>query len=140
MECSINVHAGHELEYTDLEKIDEKRHVVIVGGGPGGVEAARVLSLKGYDVSLFEKTNQLGGQLRLVSDPVYKKKMNWHCEYLTHEMKRLNVNVYLQTEATVEKITDLHPYAGHSSNWQSSPIYQKSKDIIFLMYVLMKGY
>lgn len=111
LECSINVHAGHELEYTDLEKIDEKRHVVIVGGGPGGVEAARVLSLKGYDVSLFEKTNQLGGQLRLVSDPVYKKKMNWHCEYLTHEMKRLNVNVYLQTEATVEKIKDLHPYA-----------------------------
>lgn len=111
LECSINVRAGHELEYTDLEKINEKRHVVIVGGGPGGVEAARVLSLRGYDVSLFEKTNQLGGQLRLVSDPVYKKKMNWHCEYMTHEMERLGVNVYLQTEATAEKIKDLHPYA-----------------------------
>ena len=80
LECSINVHAGHELEYMDLEKIDEKRHVVIVGGGPGGVEAARVLSLKGYDVAFLKRQNQLGGQLRLVSDPVYKKKMNWHCE------------------------------------------------------------
>lgn len=110
-ECSINVCAGHELEYTDFEKIDEKRHVVIVGGGPGGVEAARVLSLKGYEVSLFEKTSQLGGQLRLVTDPVYKKKMNWHCEYMTNEMKRLGVNVYLETEATVEKIKELQPYA-----------------------------
>ncbi|RKQ30406.1 FAD-dependent oxidoreductase [Oceanobacillus halophilus] len=110
-ECSINARAGHELEYTDFEKINENRHVVIVGGGPGGMEAARVLSLRGYDVSLFEKTNQLGGQLRLVSDPVYKKKMTWYCEYLAHEMERLNVNIHLQTEATVEKITDLEPYA-----------------------------
>lgn len=109
-ECSVNVRAGHELEYKDFKKINEKRHVVIVGGGPGGMEAARVLSLRGYNVTLFEKSNQLGGQLRLVTDPVYKKKMNWYCEYLAHEMERLKVNVHFQTEATVDKIINLEPY------------------------------
>lgn len=109
--CSVNVRAGHELEYNDFEKITDKRHVVVVGGGPGGMEAARVLALRGYDVTLFEKSNQLGGQLRLVTDPVYRKKMNWYCEYLAHEMERLHVNVQLETEATVEKITKLNPYA-----------------------------
>lgn len=110
-ECSVNVRAGHELEYKDFEKVKDKRHVVIVGGGPGGMEAARVLTIRGYNVTLFEKANQLGGQLRLVSDPVYRKKMNWYCEYLANEMERLQVNVLMETEATVEKITSLQPYA-----------------------------
>ena len=65
VQCSINVRAGRELEFTDMQRINEKRLVVIVGGGPGGVEAARVCSEKGYDVTLFEQTEELGGQLKL---------------------------------------------------------------------------
>ena len=64
------------------------------------METARVLSLKGYAVTLFEKSNQLGGQLHLVTDPTYKEKMNWHIDYLKDEMKRLNVDVRMNTEAT----------------------------------------
>ena len=61
---------------------NENHHVVIVGGGPGGMEAARVLTLKGYDVHLFEKKDELGGQLNQVTEPVYKKKMKWYKDYL----------------------------------------------------------
>jgi 2,4-dienoyl-CoA reductase-like NADH-dependent reductase (Old Yellow Enzyme family)/NADPH-dependent glutamate synthase beta subunit-like oxidoreductase len=111
VKCSVNVRAGRELEFKEFKKIDEKKHVAIVGGGPGGMEAARVLSLKGYQVTLFEKDNKLGGQLNLVTAPIPKEKMNWIIQYLSNEMKRLNVDVRLNTVASIEAITALNPYA-----------------------------
>jgi 2,4-dienoyl-CoA reductase-like NADH-dependent reductase (Old Yellow Enzyme family)/thioredoxin reductase len=111
--CSINARAGRELEFKEQQHLasNKNRHVVIVGGGPGGMESARTLTLKGYHVTLFEKDNKLGGQLHLVTDPNYREKMMWHVQYLSDEMKRLNIDIRLNTEATVEEIKSLNPYA-----------------------------
>ncbi len=111
VKCSINVRAGRELEFAEVTSIDEKRRVVIVGGGPGGMEAARVLSMRGYDVTLFEKEDRLGGQLNLVTDPVYKKKMKKYVQYLCNEMEQLKVDIRLNKEVSVEEITSFNPYA-----------------------------
>ncbi|WP_428909589.1 FAD-dependent oxidoreductase [Niallia sp. Krafla_26] len=111
IECSVNARAGRELEFPHFEKVDEPRHVVIVGGGPGGMEAARVLTEKGYSVTLFEKNDQLGGQLKLVTEPVYRKKTKWYVEYMKNELNRLRVDVRLNTEATLAEIQSLNPYA-----------------------------
>lgn len=111
IKCGINIRTGRELEFRELMKIGEKRRAVVVGGGPGGMETARVLSLKGYDVTIFEKNHQLGGQMNLVHHPVAKEKINWMIDYHVNEMKRLNVEVRLNTETTVEAVEALHPYA-----------------------------
>ncbi|WP_147534584.1 FAD-dependent oxidoreductase [Bacillus marasmi] len=121
--CSINARAGRELEFEVPEQmqaqarakehlsVGKNRPVVVVGGGPGGMEAARTLALKGHTVTLFEKGNRLGGQLHLVTDPTYREKMTWHINYLSSEMKRLNIDVRLNTEATVVEITAMEPHA-----------------------------
>lgn len=109
--CSVNARAGRELEFPEFPPANEKHRVVIVGGGPGGIEAARVLTLRGYEVILLEKTDRLGGQLNLVTDPVYKKKMDRYVHYLCHEMERLHVDVRLNTEATADMIKSLQPDA-----------------------------
>ncbi|MGX6445074.1 oxidoreductase [Neobacillus sp. K501] len=111
VQCSVNVRAGRELEFPEIISIDEKRTVAVVGGGPAGMEVARVLSLKGYSVTIFERDYKLGGQLNLVTTPVAKEKMNWIIEYLSNEMVRLQVDVRLNTEASVDTIQSLQPYA-----------------------------
>ncbi|MCM3690702.1 FAD-dependent oxidoreductase [Neobacillus niacini] len=109
--CAINVRTGRELEFRELKQIEEERNVAIVGGGPGGMEAARVLTLKGYKATIFEKAHKLGGQLNLVTSPKAQEKMNWMIQYHTNEMERLNVDVRLNTEASIESIKALKPNA-----------------------------
>lgn len=111
LSCSINARAGRELEFSEFPPAKEKHRVVIVGGGPGGIEAARVLTIRGFEVILLEKTDRLGGQLNLVTDPIYKKKMDRYVRYLCNEMDRLNVDIRLNTEATVDMVKSLNPYA-----------------------------
>lgn len=109
--CAVNARMGRELEFDKFVPITEYRHVVVVGGGPAGMEAARVLAEKGYKVTLFEKKNKLGGQLNLAIKPLRKEKIQWLIDYLRNEMDRLNIDVQLNTEATVEMIKSMDPFA-----------------------------
>lgn len=109
--CAVNVRTGRELEFKELKHIGVERKIAIVGGGPGGMEAARVLTLKGYKVTIFEKGHKLGGQLNLVTAPKAQEKMNWMIQYHKNEMERLNVDVRLNTEASIDKIKTLNPSA-----------------------------
>ena len=62
MICSVNPRVGEEGTYPyPVEKSDKPRKVIVIGGGPGGMEAARIAALRGHEVTLFEKTEALGG-------------------------------------------------------------------------------
>ena len=108
--CSINAEAGHE-NHKFLPSGGENRKVVVLGGGVAGMEAARVLALRGFQVVLFEKEAQLGGQVHLSTVIPHKDKMNWHLEYQRLQLQKAKVDVRLNTTATLQRIQQEEPYA-----------------------------
>lgn len=110
-ECAINPKSHHEAEYGVLKATGGNQPVVVVGGGPAGMEAARILALRGYKPILFEKSGRLGGQLLLADKPPHKGKIDWLISYFEERLKVLDVDVRLNTEATAELIAAENPVA-----------------------------
>ncbi|MGB9860616.1 MAG: FAD-dependent oxidoreductase, partial [Moorellaceae bacterium] len=106
--CTVNARTGFEREFP-LEKAAKPRKVLVVGGGPAGMEAARVAALRGHQVTLWEKESQLGGQLPLAYTPPQKGEIAGLRDHLTKEMERLGVQVKLNQEATLEAIRQEKP-------------------------------
>ncbi|MHA1941997.1 MAG: oxidoreductase [Candidatus Hodarchaeales archaeon] len=100
--CSVNAGLGKEGE--KLEKAEKIKKILIIGGGPAGMEAARVVALRGHTVTLWEKNDQLGGNLITASLAPHKEETNCLTQYLSHQMKKLNVNIQLNKEATVDSV------------------------------------
>lgn len=111
LECAVNARAARELIYNDLHKDGAGRVVAIIGGGPAGMEAARVLAMREFKPVLFEKNHQLGGQLQLANKSPKKGKINWLIDYLENQLIKLKVEIRLGVSPTVEDIKALSPYA-----------------------------
>ncbi len=97
--CSVNPIAGFEGRIID-NKAEESKKVVVIGGGPGGMEAARSAAMAGHSVILFEKDNSLGGQLKSAATPDFKSQLRELVEWYKHQMVILNVDVRLNTEVS----------------------------------------
>ena len=108
--CFQNVRAGKELKY-NITPTKSPKKVIVIGGGPGGMEAARVLKLRGHEVILFEKENYLGGELFMAGRPPGREELMRAVNYLINQMVKLKVDVRMNTEATVETILDENPDA-----------------------------
>jgi NADPH-dependent 2,4-dienoyl-CoA reductase/sulfur reductase-like enzyme len=111
IKCTVNARAGRELEFEKFKNDGNNRLVAVIGGGPAGMEAARVLALRGFKVTLFEKTAKLGGTLNVADKPPHKEYLTWLSNNLEAQIKKLGVEIKLNTEATIESIKTLNPYA-----------------------------
>ena len=100
--CSVN--AGLGQEGNPLEKAEKLKKILIIGGGPAGMEAARVATLRGHKVIIWEKNDHLGGNLITASLAPHKEETACLTDYLTNQMKKLKVNVQLNKEATIDTI------------------------------------
>lgn len=101
--CLVNARAGREDE-TVIYPADIRKNVLVVGGGPAGLEAARVAALRGHRVTLWEKAGVLGGQINLAAVPTGRGEFRSLIEYLTGQMDALGVSVRLGMEATRENV------------------------------------
>lgn len=111
MRCSVNPVVGHEREqgWVDLEPAAKKKTVMIVGAGPGGMEAARVASVRGHEVTLYDKQNELGGQLKVAAVPPGKEKLNYITEYYSNQLGKNGVKIELGKEIDEKTIQQAGP-------------------------------
>lgn len=103
--CAINPACGH-MEFDDLKPAAAPLKVGIVGGGPAGMEAARIATVRGHKVTLFEKTGELGGAILGCCMAPGKEKMKWYADWIRGQIKDLNVDVRLHTCPTVEQLKE----------------------------------
>ncbi len=109
--CAVNACTGREREFRNMVKDGNNRVVDIIGGGPAGIEAARILALRGFKPVLYEKREELGGQLIPGCKPPHKDDIEWYKDYLNRQMEKLDVEVRLGTIATPELVAKDNPYA-----------------------------
>lgn len=108
-ECAVNPFVGFEAQ--DIPKDGNGRKVIVAGAGASGLTAAYVLALRGFDVTVLEKSETPGGQIKLASAPPKKDKIAWFIEDMMAMCKEEGVEVKLGTEAKAEEIKAMNPYA-----------------------------
>lgn len=106
--CAVNPECNREW-MVGITRDSKSKNVVVVGGGPAGMEAARVSALRGYRVTLFEATSRLGGELNIGGVPDFKEDDLALAKWYQHQLKKLDVQVLLNTKATKEMIEGFHP-------------------------------
>jgi 2,4-dienoyl-CoA reductase-like NADH-dependent reductase (Old Yellow Enzyme family)/thioredoxin reductase len=103
--CAVNPVIGREAEFVNLASPAKRKKVVVVGGGPAGMEAAKRAAERGHEVVLFEKEDHLGGTLTMASAASFKEDMRSYLDWAIHTtLETPGVTVKLSTEATLECI------------------------------------
>jgi 2,4-dienoyl-CoA reductase-like NADH-dependent reductase (Old Yellow Enzyme family) len=106
--CAVNPVAGHEA--LDRPPVAEKRQrVVVVGGGPAGMEAARVAASRGHEVILLEQSDRLGGQIAVARRAPHRPHLGRHVDWLARELHHGKVDVQLRRPADPEVVAGLEP-------------------------------
>jgi NADPH-dependent 2,4-dienoyl-CoA reductase/sulfur reductase-like enzyme len=108
--CLVNPRTGKEEAYT-IRKAEKAKKVMVIGGGPAGMEAAIVSAKRGHDVTLYDKADRLGGQWLMAAVPPGKEMLNSFTVWQKGELARRGVKVLLNTKVTAELAAEAKPDA-----------------------------
>ena len=106
--CAINPTLG-ELNELDIGRAEHPKHLVVVGSGPGGMEAAITAAARGHRVTMCEKESEVGGNLRIGSVPFFKEDVRRYFDYVRRRLERSSVEVILNRKADIEYLESLTP-------------------------------
>ncbi len=125
--CAINYESGKEWKCNaeELPKDGAGRKVAVIGAGPSGMEAARVLALRGFAPVVFEKNDKVGGQINYACKPPKKEKTGWLKEWQEHALRSAGVEIRTGKAPTMEDIRAIEPYAVFVAQG-SSPVMPRS--------------
>ena len=105
--CALNPVTLNEKK-NKLKPISKSKKIAIIGGGIGGMEAARVLTLRGHEVTIYEKSNELGGVFIAAAAPDFKEKDKMLIQWYIKQMKDLNVNIVMNHEVDLNNLQELN--------------------------------
>jgi len=108
--CTFNPSANREKQFALVPAATPKK-VIVIGGGPAGMEAARTLAQRGHTVTLYEKSSRLGGQLNLAAVPPGRGELVNNVKWLSNELYRVGVKVELGKEVNPETVKAQNPDA-----------------------------
>lgn len=111
IQCVVNVAAGREtvVPFETPGPAEVAKRVLVVGGGPAGMEAARTAALRGHEVDLFEMTGALGGQVRMAASVPPRSDLEAITRWQAGELDRLGVRVHLRTPVDPDLIVEAAP-------------------------------
>lgn len=109
--CALNPETGCEAQLVPLQANGDGRKVLILGAGPAGLEAAHLAAGRGFSVTVYEKSELPGGQLRLAAAVPRKEKMRWLIDSLMERCERAGVRLLFGEAPTVEALAAEKPYA-----------------------------
>ena len=111
MRCAINPMLGKDIDLSKLVEPGHEKHVMVIGGGPGGMMAAQTLCAMGHRVSLYEKSHQLGGLLNDATVASFKEYMRLYLQWDIRQTMQCGAEIHLDTEVTPDLVEQVNPDA-----------------------------
>lgn len=111
MRCAINPLLGRDIDLSKLVEPGQEKHVMVIGGGPGGMMAAQTLRAMGHRVSLYEKSHRLGGLLNDATVASFKEYMRLYLQWDIRQTLQCGAEIHLDTEVTPELVEQVNPDA-----------------------------
>ena len=106
--CLRNARAGNEAR-TELKPLKRKKRIMVIGSGPGGLEAARVAAMRGHEVHIFEKDDKIGGLLNIIWVPPGRNEFKRMIENYTYWIQKYGIQTHLKSEVTIDTVRQFKP-------------------------------